>query len=170
MGLREALELSTAEIAEALGIDEATYIRYESGTTDIPMSILHALAHEYHIELTALLFDEDPHMKSYYVTRRGRGQKVERTKAYSYQSLAAGFAGRSVEPYLVTVYPGRDPERPNTHAGQEFDYVLEGRMEITIGANRMVLEEGDSIMFDPRRPHRIRALDDKIMRFICIID
>ncbi len=35
-------------------------------------------------------------MSSYFVTRAGKGTSIERTKAYKYQSLAAGFMNRTL--------------------------------------------------------------------------
>ena len=104
-GLRDALELSSAEIASKCGISEDLYNEYENGVKDIPVSFLHRLAHEYGVELTVLLFGEEPKMNSYFVTRKDRGVGVERTKAYSYQSLAAGFLDRIMDPFMVTVEP-----------------------------------------------------------------
>lgn len=168
-GLRDALDLSTLEIANATGITENTYIEYESGKADIPVSFLHRLSHEYGVELMALMFGGEPKMTSYYVTRNGRGEKVERTKAYSYQTLAAGFANRVLDPFLVTVEPNIEEHKSNSHEGQEFNYVLEGKMEMVIGRNKIILNAGDSIMFDGRVPHKMRALDEKPVKFMAII-
>ncbi|MEG1539885.1 MAG: XRE family transcriptional regulator, partial [Muribaculaceae bacterium] len=141
-GLRDALDLSVTDISVACNIDEATYKRYEEGNSDIPVSFLHRLAHKYGVELTALLFDEEPRMNSYFVTRKGKGVSVERTKAYRYQSLAAGFVNRALDPFMVSVEPNDAPVHLNTHPGQEFNYVVEGRMEFTIGGNTIIMEAG----------------------------
>ena len=104
-GLRDALDLSVSDISAACDIDEKDYVAYESGDADIPVSVLHRIAHKYGVELTALLFGEEPRMSSYFVTRKGKGVSVERTKAYSYQALAAGFANRIIDPFMVLVEP-----------------------------------------------------------------
>ena len=85
-GLRDALDVSEQEIAENCGIDTDTYRRYESGTVDIPVSFIYTLAQHYGVEMPAILFGEDPRISSYFVTRSGKGYRVERTKAYSYQT------------------------------------------------------------------------------------
>ena len=134
-GLRDALELTTAEVAETCGIDEATYKSYESGQHDIPISFIQTLAEKYGVQVPELLFGMTPKMSSYYVTRAGKGSSVERTKAYSYQSLAEGFNNRVMHPFLVTIDPENNKiTHPNAHTGQEFNYVLEGTMEFHIGA------------------------------------
>ena len=145
-GLRDAINLSIEDMAEQCGIDTATLAAYESGTTDIPVSFLHKLANTCDVELTALLFGEEPKMSSYYVTRAGKGVKVERTKAYSYQDLAAGFRHRIMAPFIVTVEPTADdkPQTLNSHQGQEFNYVLEGELEISIAGKVFILHPGET--------------------------
>ena len=120
--------------------------------------------------MPAILFGEDPRISSYFVTRSGKGYRVERTKAYSYQSLAFGFSHKAMNPFLVTVEPGdNDDVTRNSHKGQEFNYVVEGRMLLHIGNNEIVLGEGDSIIFDSDIPHGMKALDNKRVRFLAII-
>lgn len=170
-GLRDSLDLTAEEIAASCGITPEQYEIYESGDTDIPVSFLLKMANTYGVELTALLTGNEPKMQVYFVTRAGQGVKVERTAAYSYQDVAAGFARRQIEPFIVTVEPA-DQGKPmtiNTHQGQEFNYVLEGQMEISVDGHSVVLNPGDSIMFDARHPHGMRTVGDKTVRFLAII-
>ncbi len=51
------------------------------------------------------MFGEEPRMNAYFLTRRGTGISVERTKAYKYESLASGFRNRKGDPFIVTVEP-----------------------------------------------------------------
>ena len=169
-GLRDALDLSIEEIAAQCDITPELYEAYEKGEKDISVSFLHRISSHYGVELTALLFGEEPKMASYFVTRAGNGVKVERTKAYSYQDVAAGFAHRVMAPFIVTVEP--NPNKPmtyNSHPGQEFNYVLEGQMEIVIENNTIVLNPGDSIMFDSQCQHGMRAMGDTPVKFLAII-
>ena len=57
----------------------------------------------------------------------------------------------------------------NSHPGQEFNMVLEGTMELTIGSKSLILNEGDSIYFDATHPHGMRTLNEKPVRFLAII-
>ena len=111
---------------------------------------------------------EEPHMRSYCVTRKGQGLSGERSKAYKYQSLASGFANRKAEVFIVTVEPKPNVHTvyKNTHPGQEFNMVLEGTMELYINGKTIILEEGDSIYFDSSKPHGMLAKGDKPVRFL----
>jgi len=170
-GLRDALEISTEEMAKVCNLTTEQYLLMESGTVDISVSILHQISQAYGVELTTLMFGDEPKMSSYFITRKGKGIAVERTKAYKYQSLAAGFSGRKADPFMVTVHP-KPEEEPiylNSHPGQEYNLVLKGRMLLQINNKKLILEEGDSIYFNSELPHGMKALDGEKVSFLAII-
>ena len=168
-GLRDALELTIAQAAEKCNMPDNLYSQYESGKSDIPMSFICLVAQTFGIETTALITGNDPHAISYYVTRKGAGTSVERTKAYKYQALASGFRHAKAEPFEVMVVPNEKPIHLNSHPGQEFNLVLEGAMQIHVAGNDLILYEGDSIYFDASKPHGMKALNGKNVKFLAII-
>jgi transcriptional regulator with XRE-family HTH domain len=170
-GLRDVLNVSAAEMAKVCDLSEQEYLRLESGTVDISVSLLHRIAQAFDMELTTLMFGDEPKMSSYFVTRKGKGIAVERTKAYKYQSLAAGFSRRKADPFMVTVHPKPDTEPLclNAHAGQEYNYVISGRLQLQINGKDLILEPGDSIYFNSGLPHGMKALDGEKVCFLAII-
>ena len=142
-GLRDVLELTSEDIARDSDISAEEYRLAETGEYDISVSMLQKIARTYNVALDALMFGEEPKMSSYFVTRAGKGTSIERTKAYKYQSLAAGFMNRTADPFIVTVEPKGDDEsiHYNKHNGQEFNLVLEGRMLINIEGKEIILNE-----------------------------
>lgn len=170
-GLRDALEITPEEIAKVCNLTTEQYLELESGTVDISVSVLHQISQAYGVELTTLMFGDEPKMNAYFITRKGKGIAVERTKAYKYQSLAAGFAGRKADPFMVTVHPTSEdvPIYLNSHPGQEYNLVLKGRMLIQVNNKELILEEGDSIYFNSELPHGMKALDGEKVSFLAII-
>ena len=170
-GLRDVLEISAEDVAQLCETDVETYLKMENGEGELSVSNLQKISMKYDIALDVLLFGEEPHMSTYYLTRKGKGMSVERIKAYQYQSLASGFRGRKADPFMVTVEPKPETEElhKNSHQGQEFDMVTEGTLELTIGKKTLVLNEGDSVYFDASQPHGMRALNNKTVKFLAII-
>ena len=170
-GLRDVLELNAEDIARDCDIPAEEYRLAETGEFDISVSMLQKIARRYGIALDALMFGEEPKMSSYFLTRAGKGTSIERTKAYKYQSLAAGFAGRKADPFMVTVHPTSDdtPIYLNSHPGQEYNMVLKGRLQLQINNKELILEEGDSIYFNSELPHGMKALDGEKVSFLAII-
>lgn len=168
-GLRDSLGMSPKEFATLCELDVNKYLIYEKGESDIPISVLHNIAIHTNMELTTLLSGDDPHVKAYAVTRKGQGIKMERRSAYSYQSLGASFQHRHAEPFIVTVEPKDDIPTFSTHPGQEFNLILKGSLKLFIGSKEIVLNEGDSIYFDPQTPHAMQALNNEACKFLAAI-
>lgn len=168
-GLRDVLELTSEDIARDCDLSAEEYRLAETGEYDISVSMLQKIARVYGVALDALMFGEEPKMSSYFLTRAGKGTSIERTKAYKYQSLAAGFMNRNADPFIVTVEPNDNPIHYNSHSGQEFNLVLEGRMMISIDGKELILNEGDSLYFNSKLPHGMKALDGKTVRFLSVI-
>ncbi len=168
-GLRESLDLSYEEMSAQCNKQPFEVELYESGDVDIPMNYLFDIAQNLGVETSTLISGEEPRMKAYYLTRHGKGVSVERTKAYKYQALASGFKNPMAQPFEVNVEPNENPIYLNTHEGQEFNYVLEGRLQFRINEKDLILGEGDSIYFDSSNPHGMKALDGKPVKFLAII-
>ena len=100
-GLREIMDLEVSELAALCGVSEERYLKIERGEADITISNLMKIARRCGVSADVLMFGEEPHMKSYYVTRRGQGLSVERTKAYKYESLTSGFQNRKANAFIV---------------------------------------------------------------------
>jgi quercetin dioxygenase-like cupin family protein len=96
---------------------------------------------------------------------------VDRKKQYHYLSLAYNFVGKKGEPFMVTIDPKEegDDVSLSSHPGQEFNYMVEGRLKIFIDGHEAILETGDSLYFDSTKPHGMKALDDKPAKLLAII-
>lgn len=168
--LREIEGLTPEDICSLIKIPIVDYLDFEAGNRDIAAGDLLEIAKKLNVSLAVLLTGDAPKMNIYSVTRKDKGVEVDRRKQYKYESLAANFANKKAEPFVVTVDPN-PPKKPdlNSHIGQEFNYIIEGRMRLTIHKSEIILGTGDSIYFDSSYPHAIEALDDKPARFLVII-
>ncbi|MDH8701150.1 transcriptional regulator with XRE-family HTH domain [Dysgonomonadaceae bacterium PH5-43] len=167
--LRESLDITIEEMAKEVGRNNEEIEKYESGNADIPMSYLFDIAQRFDIDTSTLLSGEEPHMKSYFLTRKGKGVSVERTKAYKYQALASGYKLPQANPFEVTVEPNDNQIHLNSHEGEEFNYILEGKLLFKIREKELILNPGDSIYFDSSHPHGMKALDNEPVKFLAII-
>ncbi|SDM52909.1 helix-turn-helix domain-containing protein [Acetanaerobacterium elongatum] len=166
--LREILELSAEEVAQKVGIPADTYLEYENAKADIPIGVLYDCAAVLKVDPAELLTGEAPRMTEYTIVRNGKGVAVERYAGYAFHSLALNFIGRKMDPMIVTLTPKDQPPELVSHAGQEFNYVLEGTIVVTTQGHEFVLHEGDSIYFNPKPLHGQRAVGGTA-RFLTII-
>lgn len=170
-GLREALDLSQEDFAASCNIPLTTYQAYEKGEQDMTISVLKSISEKYDIDISVLMFDDEPRMSSYFLTRKGKGLSVKRVEMYKYQTLAGGFNNRKAEVFEVTVEPkvADLPLNQSSHGGQEFNLILEGRMLMMIDGKELILNVGDSIYYDSTKPHGMQPLDEKRVRFLAVI-
>ena len=144
---------------------------YESGEKDVPLGDIPQLAALFDTDPFAIFTGINSHAGIFALTRKGKGPVVERNANYHYESLNASFTGAKILPYIVTLdaHPGNERINLNSHPGEEFDRVIEGRLEFLIGGHTIILDEGDSVYFDSTKMHGMRALDGKPAKFLAII-
>jgi len=166
--LRDILGISALDMAKDTNISFETYNKYEDGSLDIPISVLYTIANRLGTDVTVLLTGEEARMESAAVCRKGKGVQIERYPGYEFSSLAYNFKHRTMEPLLVLLDSSKPQAAPVAHSGQEFNYVVEGQVKVTVGRNDHILSQGDSIYFDARLPHGQSAVNGSA-QFITII-
>lgn len=167
--LREISGYTVAQMAAELGITPEVYGQYEHSGENIPISVLYHLSQRLGVDLNILLTGAEARLDTYCLVRRGQGQPIDRYPGYRFHSLAHKYARRIMEPLMVTLDPEDHDPQPVTHPGQEFNYVLEGAMELLFDGKRFVLEAGDSVYFNPTYPHGQRAYGGQPARFLTVI-
>lgn len=168
--LREIMEVDPQKIADDISVPLELYYEYENGKTDIPVGKLYLIASSLDVDPTVLLIGDDPRMNDYTIVRQGKGIDVERFKGYKFTSLAYNYKNRDMEPMIVTLDPNNKKPDLVTHEGQEFNYVLEGSIAVTIRDREFILKTNDCIYFNPTLPHGQRAVGDKPARFLTVIN
>ncbi len=170
VGLRESIGWTVKEMADLLGMSEEKVAACESGSVEISVGYMLDVSRLCKVDLNTLISGREPHLKSYALVRKGEGFSVDRRKDYDYSSLASRFAGREMEPFLITV-PAKsgDDMAETAHRGQEFIYVIEGRLELRLDGEPLILEAGDSLYFNSEKPHALRGLDGKEAKFLDVI-
>ena len=168
--LREILDVSTVDMADAVGLSESEYNEYEKGLHDFSFSFLYSAASRLGVDIVDLMTGETPHLSVCSFVKSGSGLKMHRREEYDYEHLAYIFKNKKMEPFLVTVQPsGKNAEEHmNTHDGHEFNYVLEGRMTLHIGSQKLDMRCGDAAYFDATRPHAMQAVGGPC-RFLAVI-
>jgi transcriptional regulator with XRE-family HTH domain len=170
-GLRTDEGISLETMARECGVAPEQFAGYESGRVDIPVGILHTASRRLGVELTSLLTGEEPKLRRFCLTRKGKGVDVRRTAAYKYHSLAYNFVQRKAEPFIVTVEPKPEgtPLSLNNHPGQEFEYVLSGKVRFMVQGTEILLEEGDSLYLDSTLQHGLQAVGGRVARLLAIL-
>lgn len=168
-GLREACDVSAADMAKDLGVTLETYELWEANGEDVPISVIYHMASKFGVDMTEILTGTNAKLDTYQVVRRGEGRVVDRHPGYHFEDMAWRYHNKIMQPLVVILEPGDKPVELITHKGQEFNFVIEGSIVVTLGDKEFVLKEWDSIYFNPEIPHGQHCHGDKIAKFVTII-
>ena len=171
--LREIEGMSVITMAKLTGVSEEEYIACENGQHDLSFAFIYRCALAFNVDVTDIVEGTSPTLKSYTVTRKGQGQKIEQAHGMVYYNLAADFRKRVSEPlYVNCIYDEAAEHRDielTTHKGQECDIVISGSLKIQIGSHKEILHAGDSIYYDSSTPHGMIAVGGENCEFYSFV-
>ncbi len=167
--LREASDYTIEELAAELNIDPEVYASYEVNGKDVPISVIYEIANMFKVDFTEIATGTPGRLNTYHVIRKGHGKTINRNPEYHFEDLAYRYADKIMQPLLVTLEPTDAVAKLITHPGQEFNMVLEGCVVVTLGDKEFVLNEGDTIYFNPTIPHGQHCGNDQRARFLTVI-
>src|SRR5688572_25320798 len=159
--LRTESNLTLRELAERTGLSDAYLNRVERQKTPINIANLEKVAAAFGVPLTNF-FEPDEAQQPVVLTRAGGGHKVRfrGRKGFRVELLAHQKKGKLMEPLLVDLASAQHEVPLQSHPGQEFNYVVEGRCVFLFGKEKIELNTGDAVYFDASVPHVCRAFDD----------
>ena len=171
--MRVIENITEAEMAAKTEVSLEQYLAYEAGQLDFPFTFIHKCAQVFGVGMTDLLEGQSAHLSSYTVTRKGEGHATAKENGIEIQNLAPMFRKKLSEPYYVRYsYDPALQDKPihqTTHSGQEFDFILSGRLKVQIGEHVEVLSEGDSIYYNSSTPHGMIAVDGADCLFLAVV-
>ena len=171
--MRDICGFTVEEMAEKTEVSVTMYKKYEAGKLDFSFTFIHKCALAFGIGISDLLEGRSAVLSSYTVTRSGQGMRTAQEEGITITELAPLFRKKLAEPYWVKY--DYDPEllkkpiKTTTHAGQEFDYVVEGTLKVQVGENIEFLNAGDSIYYNSATPHGMIAVDGQDCKFLAVV-
>lgn len=149
---RASLTLETA--ARSAGLSPAHLSRLETGHRQPSLPVLLTLARIYGTTVSELLGETVADQAAVV-----RAAEMEPVRAGGWTYRQAGVTGRAIQALQVHVPYASQGEVVRVHPGEEWLYVLTGRLQLRLGDTTHVLVPGDSAQFDSLTPHRIAAVD-----------
>lgn len=145
-----------------LAVDKLKQI--EAGEVLPPVGMLLSLARALHIDSSCLLNEAE--------TRLDRRAKAfsKRTDNYAYTTLTPGADTKRMKAFRVTI----DPLKAHSgvgyqHEGEEFVYVLTGKIELTVGEHLNTLEAGGSLHFNSGIRHMIHNVSKETAELLVVV-
>lgn len=168
--LRRENKLTLRELSEHTGLSEAYLNRVERQKTPINIANLEKVANAFTVPLGSF-FETDTARQPLIITRAGTGKKVRfrGRGGFRVELLADPKKGKLMEPLLVDLSSAREEVPLQSHPGQEFNYVVDGRCLFLFGKDRIELRIGDAVYFDASVPHVCRAVGRSVSRILAVV-
>ena len=171
--LRLITGLTVEDMAERTGLSVSEYEACEAGQRNLSVAFLYHCTLSFGVDMGDIIEGKSPKLRSYALTRRGEGQRIEEAHNMVGFNLAAGFRNRIALPLYMELNYREDAEGGKidlvTHEGQECDIVISGKMKIQIGDNTEILNPGDCIYYDSGTPHGMIAVGGEDCTFYAIV-
>jgi quercetin dioxygenase-like cupin family protein len=94
----------------------------------------------------------------------------KRTENYAYTTLTPGAERKHLKAFRVTVDAMQEHKGVGyQHEGEEFVYVLAGKVEVTVGDHVNRLGKGDSLHFNSGVRHQLKNVGDMEAELLVIV-
>ena len=156
--LRSARGWTLEELAERSGLSQPFLSRLESSSRQPSIAAVLTLARVFGVPMGSL-FDSQNADESCIVVR-GKDAAIREGDGVSYapMSTASRF---NLQPIRLVISASRSGTERYQHEGEEWVFVLSGRLRLSVGEKQHIIDAGDAAHFDSRLPHRLDALDGK---------
>ena len=155
-GHTEVPGLVAEQAGEQTGLSKSFLSLVEQGKSDITLGRLMSLLKFYGVGLAELI-PQDTDGVDGVVTRLDQRRQVSLPSEGLELTLLAPNSRRTMMPVWSSFAPGGHTESHVVHEGEEFVWVLEGRLALELdGSEPITLEKGDCAYFDASRAHRYR--------------
>jgi mannose-6-phosphate isomerase-like protein (cupin superfamily) len=137
--------------------------KIETGKTNPPVATLTRIAAALGTTVAGLIDEGQARAAAYRPVSNATVTPTE--KGYTFEALAAGRAANRMEPYLFEARRGEVKASPLQHRGDQWVYVLQGRMHYRVGEVTYRLGPGDSLYFDAAEEHDFEPTT-AVVRFV----
>lgn len=143
---------SQQELADRTELTKGFISQMERGRTAPSISTLQHIVECLGTNLSDFFYEEEIHQIVY--TKETYLEK-EDDSSNLITWLAPGAQDTCLQPVLLRIEPGQSFLQDNPHEGEEFGYVLAGKIRLDYGAETYTVRAGDSFLFPANRKHRI---------------
>jgi len=173
--LRKKAGLVLQDLSNQTGLSKPLLSQIEKEVVSPPIATLLKISKALNVNISFFFQDTDPEEKVVLV-RRDESRVIDsryfgrEESGYYYEALAYKKPKKYMEPFLVE-FKRKRPERLSyfSHDGEEFIYLLEGKLEFRTEDQQYILQPGDSLYFESSIPHAYRALGRRNAKALTVV-
>lgn len=158
---REQKKLTLDELALKTGLTKSFLSQVERGKSNPSLSSIRLIVQELNIPLVSL-FENSTKNLSGVVVRKNKRKNFQLPDSTLNFELLSPDLKRQMEIIRVIAPPDGRSEYM-AHEGEEWGYVVKGRIRLTVGNEEFELEEGDTAYYSSEIPHGwVNETDDEV--------
>lgn len=165
MKLRKEKKLTLKHLGNETGLNPRFISRVEKGEMMPPVSVILQLSRALEVDSSLLLREE----------KKRAGEKTaegyqKRTEDYSYETLTPEARHKHLKAFKVFIDP-KSEHKPvgYQHQGEEFQYVIKGRIEVLVGENKNILGPGESLHFNSSIVHKLKNISAEKAELLVVL-
>jgi transcriptional regulator with XRE-family HTH domain len=159
--LRTNKNMTLDDLAKIIDVSKSYISKLERSKKSPPISTLYKIATALGTDLNFLITGHDLYKNiKVSVVKNNEQFKVSgnnKSSDYTYYALAYKKNSKLMEPFLVEISENSKLKH-YSHNGEEFNYILKGKVEFIVDNDIFILDEGDSIYFESKMSHSVRNL------------
>ena len=174
--IRESKNISIEELAERTGLSVEQIHSIENDEHLPSLGPLIKIARTLGVRLGTFLDDNDNlgpvicRAEEHNSSISFSNDTADARKHMEYHSLARQKTGRHMEPFLIDIQPSEEKDfKLSAHEGEEFIFVMKGKVEISYGKENYLLKEGDSIFYDSIVKHHVHGAAGQAAQILAVI-
>lgn len=165
--IRSEKNMSLRDIAERTGLTPSFLSQVERDLTEPSITSLRKISAALDVPIFFFLLEAE---ETNPVIRKNQRKVLQLPQSNLVYELLSPNLEKSMEIMIGKLQPGAEScEIPLSHPGEECIVVLEGKMQITVGSETHVLEEGDSIYYHSTVPHILKNVGENELVFLSAI-
>jgi len=157
--LRQLSNLTQEELAERAGLTKGFISQVERDLTSISLDSLIQILGALDEDISEFFRDSTGEEKIVY--RKNDRVVIEKDKIQRFELLVPGSTNRRLEPILLTLRKGQVTPEERPHEGEEFGYVLRGRVTLRFGKEVLKLKTGECFYLSAEKEHWLQNTSSK---------
>ena len=165
MKLRKDKKLTLKNLANETGMTTRYISQVEKGEVMPPVSVILQISRALEVDSGILLREEEKR-----ISKQSSEDHQKRTEAYTYETLTPEARHKHLKSFKVFIDPKSEHKAVSyQHLGEEFIYVLKGRIEVMVGENRNILGVNECLHFNSSIVHKLRNISAKKAELLVVL-
>jgi mannose-6-phosphate isomerase-like protein (cupin superfamily) len=162
--VRADKNVTLERIANETGFSVDYLKEIESGHSIPPVGAILQIGRALEIDSASLLKEPASSLEKRIKTH------TKRTENYAYKTLTPDAEHKHLKAFRVVIDAQQEHKGVDYHhEGEEFDYVLTGKVQVTVGSHVNTLSAGDCLHFNSGIPHKLRSISAERAELIVVI-